>query len=93
MRLVHRRRFPLDHFVLIDDEHAMPPDQLVAEARRRAATLANGITGNAHAFTLVHNGSAIARRNDPHVHIFCTRSRVQKGLLYLVIGLKNLVGA
>lgn len=52
-----------------------------------------GIIGNAHAFTLVHNGSAIARRNDPHVHIFCTRSRVQKGLLYLVIGLKNLVGA
>lgn len=93
MILIHRRRFPLDHFVLVDAERALPPDQLVAEARRRATALADASTGDAHSFTLVHNGSGIARRDDPHVHIFCTRSRMQKGLLYLVMGLKNLVGA
>ena len=92
MVLIHRRRFPLDHFVLVDAERTLPPDQLVAEARRRAAVLADASTGDAQAFTLMHNGSGIARRDDPHVHIFCTRSRVRKGLLYLVIGVKNLVG-
>lgn len=90
MRLLHRRRYPIDHYVLIDDHGTLPADELVASARRQAEALARKSTGNAQGFTLIHNGAGIARRQTPHVHILCTRTRFQKGLLYLVIGIKNL---
>ena len=93
MRLIRRRRFPVDHFVLIDDESRASPERLVAEARKRAEALAEETTGRRDHFTLIHNGAGVARRAKPHVHIVCARSRWQKGLIYLLIGLKNLLPA
>jgi len=91
MRLIHRRRFPVDHFVLVDESRMLSPERLLARARRYAGVLAAMSTGNAQCFTLIHNGAGIARYEDPHVHIICAQSRIQKGLIYLFIGLKNLV--
>lgn len=91
MQLFHRRSFPVDHFVLVDESGAVPPEQLMVEARRRAEGLAQRATGDARNFTLIHNGAGVARRERPHVHIVCARSRLHKALVYLLIGLKNLV--
>lgn len=91
MQLVHRRSFPVDHYVLIDPEGLMEPHTLIAEARRQAEALALSSTGDARNFTLIQNGSRLARREWPHVHIVCTRTRFRKGLIYLIIGVKNLL--
>lgn len=91
MRLIHRRRFPVDHYVLVDEARSVPPGRLVAEARRRAERPAERATGDRDSFTLIHNGAGIARRASPHVHIICARTRRLKALLYLYIGLKNLL--
>ena len=90
MQLIHRRHFPFDHYVLVDEEGKLAPDVLVAEARRQAVHLSAEITGGPENFTLIHNGTGIARREKPHVHIVCTRSRFEKALMYLLIGIKNL---
>lgn len=91
MHLVHRRSFPVDHFVLIDPEGRVEPHALISEARRQAEILALRSTGDARNFTLIQNGPRLARRDWPHVHIFCTRTRFRKGLIYLYIGIKNLL--
>lgn len=91
MQLVHRRSFPVDHYVLIDPEGLAEPGSLIAEARRQAETLALRSTGDASNFTLIQNGTRLARRDWPHVHIVCTRTRFRKGLIYLLIGIKNLL--
>ena len=91
MQLVHRRSFPVDHYVLIDPDGLSDPHTLIAEARRQAETLALRSTGDARNFTVIQNGSRLARREWPHVHIVCTRSRFQKGLIHLYIGFKNLL--
>jgi hypothetical protein len=91
MQLVHRRSFPVDHYVLIDPDGLLDPHTLIAEARRQAETLALRSTGDARNFTVIQNGSSLARREWPHVHIVCTRSRFQKGLIYLYIVFKNLL--
>lgn len=93
MQLIHRRRFPVDHYVLVDEDRSMPAGQLLAEARRRAERLAEDSTGDSGSFTLIHNGAGIARRALPHVHIICARTRRLKALIYLYIGLKNLLPA
>jgi hypothetical protein len=93
VQLIRRRRFPVHHYVLVDDGHAVSATQLVAEARRRAGPLAERCTGDRDSFTLIHNGCGIARRAVPHVHIICTRSRRQKALIYFFMGLKNLLPA
>ncbi|MGQ0799293.1 MAG: hypothetical protein ACT4NL_04155 [Pseudomarimonas sp.] len=90
MQLVHRRRFPVDHYVLIDPEGLSTPGTLIAEARRQAEALALRSTGDARNFTLIQNGPGLARCDWPHVHIVCTRTRFRKGLIYLFIGFKNL---
>ncbi len=43
------------------------------------------------AVTLIHNGSGMARRPLPHVHIVCARTRWQKALVYFYIGMRNLL--
>ncbi|HUP91778.1 MAG TPA: hypothetical protein VM074_05980 [Solimonas sp.] len=91
MRLVHKRRFPVDHFILIDEFGAGAPEELIAEARRRAEPLALAATGSRDCFTLIHNGAGLARHESPHVHIVCARSRLQKALIYFFIGAKNLL--
>lgn len=91
MELIHRRRFPFDHYVLVDMDGTIPPEALIAEAWRQAGVLAQQSTGDARNFTLIQNVSRLARRDWPHVHIVCARTRFQKGLVYLLIGLKNLV--
>lgn len=91
MQLVHRRRFPVDHYVLVDHDGNVDPQALIAEARRQAEALAERSTGNAANFTLIQNGARLARRDWPHVHIVCARTRCQKGLMYLLLGLKNLL--
>lgn len=91
MRLVHRRSFPVDHFVLLDPEGRTRPDELIAAARRQAEALALRCTGDAGNFTLFQSGAGLARRAWPHVHIVCTRTRFRKGLIHLYIGLRNLL--
>jgi hypothetical protein len=91
MQLVHRRRFPVDHYVLFDPDGLSSPERLMLEACRQAGTLALRSTGDARNFTLIQNGPCMARRNWPHVHIVCTRTRFRKGLIYLYIGVKNLL--
>jgi hypothetical protein len=92
MRLVHRRRLGrIDHFVLLDDAERPSPARLVRAARRYARELALRCTGDADNFTLIHNGPGLSRRAAPHVHIVCARSRLQKALVYLWIGLRNLL--
>lgn len=91
MKLVHRRQFPVDHYVLVDDQRDVAPEALMVEARLRAEDLAERSTGNGSNFTLIHNGSGIARRVDPHVHIFCAGSRRMKGLILLTVAFKNLI--
>lgn len=91
LRLVHRRRFPVDHYVLVDSDGQSPPERLIAEARRLAEALALRSTGDARNFTLIQNGSRLARRDWPHVHVACTRTRFRKGLIYLYIGFRNLL--
>ena len=91
MRLVQHRRFPVAHFVLIDERvSATTTEHLVSVAHRCAELLAARCNGDARHFTLIHNGSGLARCPDPHVHIVCARTRFQKGLIYLFIGLKNI---
>jgi len=89
-RLVHRRHFPVDHYVLIDERGDMPAAALIAEARERAEPLAAAATGSRNRFTLIYNGPELARRAKPHVHIICARSRTQKALVYFYIALRNL---
>lgn len=91
LRLVHRRRFLVDHYVLIDPKASLSPARLMARARHHAERLALQCTGDASRFTLIHNGAGLARRDLPHVHIVCARSRLQKAFVYLLIGLKNLI--
>lgn len=91
MQLIHRRRFPVDHYVLVDPHGHAGPGRLMAEARRRAGELALRCTGDPRNFTLIQNGPGLARRDWPHVHIVCTPSRFRKGLIHVLIGLKNLL--
>jgi hypothetical protein len=93
MQLIHRRHFPFDHFVLVDEDGDCPPETLIASARREAESIALRVTGDRNKFTLIHNGGALARCAMPHVHIVCARTRMQKALIYLLIGLKNLLPA
>jgi hypothetical protein len=93
MRLLQRRRFPVAHFVLIDDAARLAPERLVGIARRGAERLARRCGYGPQHFTLIHNGSGLARRALPHVHIVCARARWQKALVYLYIGFKNLFDA
>jgi hypothetical protein len=91
MRLVHRRSFPVDHYVLIDIEGLSEPHALITEARHQAESLALRSTGDARNFILIHNGPRLARRECPHVHIVCTHTRFRKGLVFLLIGIKNVL--
>ena len=90
MQLIHRRHFPVEHYVLIDENGELSPASLVALARSHAEKLAEAVTGDKNKFTLIHNGEGLARRARPHVHIVCAHSRFQKALIYFIIGLKNL---
>lgn len=93
LRLLHRRRFPVQHYVLVDTTRCTAPAVLLAIARRHAEAVSMRATGHPDRFTLIHNGGGIARRALPHVHIVCTGSRLHKGLMYVLLGLKNLCEA
>ena len=89
MQLVHRRRFPIDHYVLVDRDGHIDPQALIAEARRQAEALAKRSTGDAANFTLIQNGARLARlvslmppkAQSPHKAGFAwhERSRVPAG--------------
>jgi hypothetical protein len=91
MQLILRRHFPVRHYVLIDEWSEFTPEALLAAARVHASRLAQAATGDAGNFTLIHNGDGLARRPKPHVHIVCASSRLQKALIYFLIGIKNLI--
>jgi len=93
MQLVLRRRHPVVHYVLIDEHRCISTARLLAAAERHALRLALQTSGDCRKFTLIHNGSGMARRPLPHVHIICARTRWQKALVYLFIGLRNLLPA
>lgn len=57
----------------------------VLEAER----LANELVGDAQAFMLIHGGRSIRRRPNWHLHVFVVQNRLQKGLVYAVLGIKN----
>lgn len=91
MQLLCRRRFPVLHYVLIDPTGQASDRQLLRAAREQATRLAIEATGQGENFTLIYNGRLLARVAKPHVHIVLARSRWHKGLIYLLIGLKNLL--
>jgi len=91
MQLILRRHFPVLHYVLIDECREFTPEALLATACVHASRLAQAATGDPGNFTLIHNGDGLARRPKPHVHIVCARSRLQKALIYILIGFKNLI--
>ncbi|MBD8527112.1 hypothetical protein [Pseudomarimonas arenosa] len=91
MQLVCRRRFPVVHYVLFDESGRASDRGLLKAARQQAERLALQVNGRADGFTLIYNGRMLARVAKPHVHIVLARSRWHKALIYLLIGLKNLL--
>jgi hypothetical protein len=89
MKLIRHSAFPMDHYVLVDETNAMPPERLVVIARRCARRLALQSTGDSRNFTLIHNGPGLARRQCAHVHIVCACGRRKKALILLFIGLRG----
>lgn len=90
---MHRRRLPFNHFVLLDEKSTQGSAELLLEAIRVAPGLALRAAGHPDRYTLIHNGAMLARKPLAHVHIVCTRSRFWKGVAYVLIGLKNLIGS
>ena len=90
MRLIHRRRVPVDHYVLVAGPRDAPA-RLLHRAGRIAALLSGRSVGRTDGYTLIHNGAGVARRSTPQVHIVCSGTRMAKGLMYLLIGLRNLL--
>lgn len=59
----------------------------------QASRLALEAVGDDQAFVLMHNGAAISRRANWHLHLFVVRRRWQKAWIYAILALKNLVNA
>ena len=61
----------------------------ISEARKLAQT----ITSDPEAFTIVYSGYSARREKGWHVHIFLLGNRWRKAWLYFVLALKNLAQA
>ena len=94
-----RYRLPgLPHCYVMCHEPMAPPDlggrgELLAFFTAQASRLALRDVGDEQAFVLMHNGAAIRRRANWHLHLFVVRERWQKSWVYAILALKNLVNA
>ena len=97
--LLVRYRLPgLPHCYVMCHEPMAAPDvrgraDLMAFFIAQASQLALGDVGDDQAFVLMHNGAAIRKRANWHLHLFVVRRRWQKAWVYTILALKNLVQA
>ena len=97
--LLVRYRLPgLPHCYVMCHEPMAAPDvrgraDLMAFFLAQASRLALDAVGDDQAFVLMHNGAAIRKRANWHLHLFVVRRRWQKAWVYTILALKNLVQA
>ena len=94
-----RYRLPgLPHCYVMCHEPMGVPDvrgraDLMAFFIAQASQLALGDVGDDQAFVLMHNGAAIRKRPNWHLHLFVVRRRWQKAWIYAILAWKNLAVA
>jgi hypothetical protein len=94
-----RYRLPgLPHCYVLCHERMAVPDvggraDLMAFFIGQASQLAQADVGDDEAFVLMHNGAAIRKRANWHLHLFVVRRRWEKAWVYTILALKNLVVA
>jgi hypothetical protein len=94
--LLVRYRLPgLPHCFVLCHEPMTAPDlegraDLMAFFIAQASRLALDAVGDDQAFVLMHNGAAIRKRANWHLHLFVVRRRWQKAWVYAILALKNL---
>ena len=94
-----RYRLPgLPHCYVMCHEPTAVPDvagraELMTFFIAQASRLAQAATGDDQAFVLMHNGAAIRKRANWHLHLFVVRRRWQKAWVYAILALKNLAQA
>jgi hypothetical protein len=96
--LVHYRLPGLPHCYVLCHEPLAAPDlpgcaDLMAFFIAQAQRLAHDAVGDDQAFVLMHNGAAIRKRSNWHLHLFVVQRRWQKAWVYAILALKNLVVA
>jgi hypothetical protein len=97
--LLVRYRLPgLPHCYVMCHEPMAAPDvggraALMTFFIAQASRLALHDVGDDQAFVLMHNGAAIRRRANWHLHLFVVRRRWQKAWVYAILAAKNLVNA
>lgn len=90
-----RYRLPgLPHCYVMCHAPMAPPDvagraALMTFFLAQASRLALDALGDDQAFVLVHNGAAIRKRANWHLHLFVVRRRWQKAWVYVILALKN----
>ena len=90
-----RYRLPgLPHCYVMCHEPITPPDVVGRAALMtffiaQASCLALDAVGDDQAFVLMHNGAAIRKRANWHLHLFVVRRRWQKAWVYVILALKN----
>ncbi len=97
--LLVRYRLPgLPHCYVMCHEPMSVPDvrgraDLMTFFIAQASRLALDDVGDDQAFVLMHNGAAVRKRANWHLHLFVVRRRWQKAWVYTILALKNLVQA
>jgi hypothetical protein len=97
--LLVRYRLPgLPHCYVMCHEPMRAPDlrgraDLMTFFIAQASRLALDAVGDDQAFVLMHNGAAIRKRANWHLHLFVVRRRWQKAWVYTILALKNLAQA
>lgn len=97
--LLVRYRLPgLPHCYVMCHEPIVAPDErgraeLLTFFIAQASRLALEAVGDDQAFVLMHNGAAIRKRANWHLHLFVVRRRWQKAWIYTILALKNLAVA
>ncbi len=97
--LLVRYRLPgLPHCYVMCHEPISAPDvrgraDLMTFFIAQASRLALDAVGDDQAFVLMHNGAAIRKRANWHLHLFVVRRRWQKAWVYTILALKNLAQA
>ena len=90
-----RYRLPgLPHCYVMCHEPTAPPDvggraELMTFFIGQASRLALDAVGDDQAFVLMHNGAAIRKRANWHLHLFVVRRRWQKAWVYAILAMKN----
>jgi hypothetical protein len=97
--LLLRYRLPgLPHCYVMCHEPMAAPDvrgraDLLIFFIAQASRLALDDVGDDQAFALMHNGAAIRKRANWHLHLCVVRQRWQKAWVYTILPLKNLAVA